>query len=676
MRAGLVLGERYRLEERLGRGGMGQVWRAVDLRRSQAVAVKLILSHVDGDEEMVRRFRREARISQELQHPGLTKVHEIGEHDGQPFIVMELLKGRDLAEVMADRPKGLPADEVCGIGAQIVEALRAAHRREVVHRDLKPANVFLLDGGTIKICDFGIARMAEATTQLTSSGAGPIGTPVYMAPEQWLGRRLDERTDLYSLGCVLFTLLVGRPPFTGTAPSLMRMHIDEDPPTVRRFRSEVPEELDRLIVRLLAKDPARRPGTDEILRTLRGLQRPALSPTLRVPLTEQPTEAVSSPTRRMETPAFPGPSPAPTFALPAAASPTHRGDRKDGRKDGRKSFGARLFRRGERKEEGQEQRREEREAAAREEALRRQRAAAELGDVKAMVALGHSLHLRQRTREAARWLRQAAEAGDAEGMAGLGLLLYRGREVEEAERWCRRAAEAGVPSAMFGAGFLALYRGKPNKARKRWMKAVALGDADAMFGVGEVLNRQEDEAAAELQWRAAADAGSVEAMTALGTLCEKKEAVDEAVEWWEKAVEAGDTRAMIELGDFHLSRYRPGPAMKLYQAAAVARSAVGATRMVAMYEKLDDSEQAARWHALSQAYLAMTFELNALEPAADIWYRKAGLAELLTRLEKDDNEVAVSGVAKMAGMREAVRALTGSDQDTSKAQDAPKQRSE
>lgn len=211
MRPGAELANRYRLEGKLGRGGMGEVWRAVDLLLRRPVAVK-ILPDTNADEELVQRFRREAMIAASLQHPGITVVHDVGQHEDRLFIVMELLRGADLATVLAGAPDGLAISQVISLAGQAASALAAAHANQIVHRDLKPANLFLLDSGQLKICDFGIARAADATSVLTATGR-VIGTPAYMSPEQWTGRRVDERSDLYSLGCVLYALLTGKPPF-------------------------------------------------------------------------------------------------------------------------------------------------------------------------------------------------------------------------------------------------------------------------------------------------------------------------------------------------------------------------------------------------------------------------------------------------------------------------------
>ncbi|MCX4627792.1 protein kinase [Streptomyces sp. NBC_01443] len=275
VRVGDELAGRYRLEQRLGQGGMGEVWRGHDLMLDRSVAVKVLLEAATND-EVVARFRREATIGARLQHPGITVVHDVGQQDGRLFIVMELLAGEDLATALAR--DGAPAvDLAVDLAAQTAEALAVAHGQAVVHRDLKPGNLFLLPGRRIKICDFGIAHSADATAGWTVTGR-IIGTPAYMAPEQWRGERVGARCDLYALGCVLYALLSGAPPFGQTEGPyvLMHRHVAEAPLPLREAGTPVPAELDRLVLALLAKNPADRPESAEVvgkaLRELRGLR--------------------------------------------------------------------------------------------------------------------------------------------------------------------------------------------------------------------------------------------------------------------------------------------------------------------------------------------------------------------------------------------------------------------
>jgi Protein kinase domain len=279
MRAGLRLSGRYALLALLGSGGMGEVWRGVDEQLDRPVAVKVLREHL-ADPELTRRFQREARIAARLQHPGITVVHDAGSDNGQLFIVIELLHGRDLAAMLAEAPAGLPIDGAVSLTIQAAEALQVAHAGHVVHRDLKPANLFVVDGGRLKICDFGIAWAVDSTARLTATGQA-IGTPTYMSPEQCSGQQVDERSDLYSLGCVLYALLTGQPPFAEGQPlAVMFQHLNAAPVSPRTIRPDVPPELDRLVLELLAKDPARRPADAD--HVIAALQRLRYTPTVKV----------------------------------------------------------------------------------------------------------------------------------------------------------------------------------------------------------------------------------------------------------------------------------------------------------------------------------------------------------------------------------------------------------
>ncbi|MEV7725566.1 protein kinase [Streptomyces sp. NPDC087917] len=280
VRVGDLLAGRYRLDRRLGAGGMGEVWRGHDRSLDRAVAVKVLLEAAT-DAELIARFRREATIGARLTHPGITVVHDVGQHDGRLFIVMELLSGEDLAAVLARETDGLAPAVAVDLAAQTAEALAAAHEQAVVHRDLKPGNLFLLPGGRLKICDFGIAHSADATAGWTVTGR-MFGTPPYMAPEQWRGEHVDARCDLYALGCVLYALLSGGPPFGSSEPvyALMRRHVEDPPLSLREAGVALSPELDRLVLALLAKDPADRP--ESAARVAAALREVAVEPTLAV----------------------------------------------------------------------------------------------------------------------------------------------------------------------------------------------------------------------------------------------------------------------------------------------------------------------------------------------------------------------------------------------------------
>jgi len=269
--AGVELDGRYRLEKSIGRGAMGEVWRGVDRRLDRPVAVKILPPVRYAKPGRVERFRREARIAATLQHPGITVVHDVGEHDGLLYFVMEYLEGEDLSKIVRRNPEGLPIDRVLGFGVQLADALAAAHGRGVVHRDVKPANIMVTAFNRVKICDFGVARIVERIDGET--GTSGVGTPLYTAPEQFAGRA-GAQADLYSLGCVLYELLTGCPPFHGTPLELMYRHQNALPPPVHTLRSDVPDELDALVAELLEKEPAKRPQDAQSVKTrLRDLRR-------------------------------------------------------------------------------------------------------------------------------------------------------------------------------------------------------------------------------------------------------------------------------------------------------------------------------------------------------------------------------------------------------------------
>ena len=263
-----LIQDRYRLHELIGRGGMGEVWRALDESLGRRVAVKCLKpAGQSGDAGFTRilqeRFRREARVAAALQHRGITVVHDFGEHDGVLYLVMELLDGRNLLQVLEDvRRHPLPVPDITDIAEQVAAALAYTHAQGIVHRDLKPANIIRLTDGAVKICDFGIARLGHDigfTSRLTGTGVA-MGTPHYMSPEQIGGSEVDHRSDLYSLGCVLYELATGAPPFDlGDAWSILVGHRDTEPEPPRARRPELPGDLERLILDLLAKDPEDRP---------------------------------------------------------------------------------------------------------------------------------------------------------------------------------------------------------------------------------------------------------------------------------------------------------------------------------------------------------------------------------------------------------------------------------
>ncbi|MFI6696671.1 protein kinase [Streptomyces sp. NPDC050433] len=277
---GRLLSGRYELGELLGAGGMGEVWRARDRELGREVAVKLLLapgggsggdggskgSAGDGESrerrEQLARFRREARAVASLDSPHIVAVHDHGTDGDSPYLVMALVDGRTLHDVLAESGRVSVADALSW-AADVCRGLEVAHAAGIVHRDIKPANIMVTGEGVAKVVDFGIAKYTEARSsdpQLTQTGQAPFGSVLYMAPERFQQRNGDGRTDLYALGCVLYELLVGRPPFVGHAAGIMYNHLNDEPLRPSRARAELGPDMDRLILSLMAKDPGDRPS--------------------------------------------------------------------------------------------------------------------------------------------------------------------------------------------------------------------------------------------------------------------------------------------------------------------------------------------------------------------------------------------------------------------------------
>ncbi|ROO87674.1 serine/threonine protein kinase [Actinocorallia herbida] len=265
MAQGVALVGRYQLDALVGEGGMGEVWRATDLRLRRTVAVKVLARERASDTAARRRFEREAAAAAPLRHRGVALVFDSGfdETTRQLFIVMEFLEGEDLQSILDGHPDGLPPEIVRDYGAQLADALGAAHEIGVVHRDIKPANVMVHRDGDLKICDFGVARLAAHTGTLTQ---GAIGTPSYMAPEQLSSDPVDGRADLYALGCLLYALASGRPPFVAdSVPAMLYKHLNAVPQPLTEVIPGFPADLSAHIAQLLAKDPADRPHSGRLL---------------------------------------------------------------------------------------------------------------------------------------------------------------------------------------------------------------------------------------------------------------------------------------------------------------------------------------------------------------------------------------------------------------------------
>jgi len=254
-----VLADRYTLVSPLGRGGMGQVWEALDTRLNRRVAVKLLTaggfaSSPEFDLD-VRRFTREAAVTAGLVHPSVPAIFDAGPYGDGLYLVMELVDGYTIGDLAAEQGP-LPVGWAAAIAGQVAAVLAVAHQRDILHRDIKPENVMLTSDGTVKVLDFGVAGIIGQ--RITSTGA-TVGTPGFIAPEQLHGLPATPRTDLYGLGCLLYEMLAGEPVFTATSPAgLIRMHLEQAPPPLRR--RDVPPQLESLLRQLLGKDPAERPA--------------------------------------------------------------------------------------------------------------------------------------------------------------------------------------------------------------------------------------------------------------------------------------------------------------------------------------------------------------------------------------------------------------------------------
>ena len=251
----------YRVESEIGSGGMGVVYRAEDLKLGRAVALKFISADLAHDEHAVRRLRAEARSASALNHPNICTIYDIDEHDGHPFIVMELMKGVSLRDRLASGP--LKTHQLVDIGIECADALHGAHQAGIVHRDIKPANIFLTESGHVKLLDFGIAKLSEVATADTTTGgdrhstaAGmAVGTVSYMSPEQVTGEQLDARTDLFSLGVVLYECATGKHPFPGKTSGAIAAAIINQPPVAPvTLNPDLPLRLQEVINNCLEKD--------------------------------------------------------------------------------------------------------------------------------------------------------------------------------------------------------------------------------------------------------------------------------------------------------------------------------------------------------------------------------------------------------------------------------------
>lgn len=242
----------YEILGKLGQGGMGVVYKARHLGLDRLVALKMLPAQGKDSEKALARFQREAKVLAKLQHPNIVQVHDIGEHEGQPYIALEMVNGGDLADYLSQRRPDVK--KIAAFVEKLARAVHAAHEKGIIHRDLKPSNILLTEQGQPKITDFGIAKDLEQPSQQTATGA-VLGTPTYMAPEQASGQinAIDARTDMYALGAILYEMLSGQPPFTGPAQIVIYHVLNSMPPSLRKLNRDVPKDLEQICLRCMSK---------------------------------------------------------------------------------------------------------------------------------------------------------------------------------------------------------------------------------------------------------------------------------------------------------------------------------------------------------------------------------------------------------------------------------------
>ena len=316
----MTIGE-FEIGRELGRGGMAAVFLAHDVSLNRRVAIKVMAPGLMMGDDMIERFRREAITIANLQHANIVTVHAVRQRENLHFFVMQFVEGRSLDEILREQGK-LPVDLVRPIVHQVGSALAYAHRRGVIHRDVKPGNILFSGDGDALVTDFGIAKVAESPTQ-TQTGM-IVGTPMYMSPEQCMATDIDGASDQYSLGIVAYQMLAGRAPFTGGAFEIMKGHATEPVPPLRDFAPDVPEPVERAILRMLAKKPTERFGSFSEALSAMGAQPLGENDTLRADMirlaaVEERLQALGE---LLRTPVSPVPRQRPGPPTPRTPAPT------------------------------------------------------------------------------------------------------------------------------------------------------------------------------------------------------------------------------------------------------------------------------------------------------------------------------------------------------------------
>ncbi len=264
---------RYTLRSKIGSGGSGAVYAAWDESLEREVALKVMVPAPGAPADLLERFRQEARLTARMNHPNIVPIYDVGENEGIFYIAMRLLSGRSLGDVLVERGP-LSQDEAIRITLPLAQALAYAHQRGIVHRDIKPANVLFDEEERAMLVDFGIAKTLDAAAERLTLTGTTIGTPAYMSPEQSAGSEVDYRSDIYSLGILLYQMVSGRAPFQGNAPTIMRAHLFEAPPPPSTFRPDLGTELEKVILKAIAKKPEDRFNSlSEMMEALRAVSR-------------------------------------------------------------------------------------------------------------------------------------------------------------------------------------------------------------------------------------------------------------------------------------------------------------------------------------------------------------------------------------------------------------------